>query len=103
MSRTSGRSPAPAGGMGRASIGCRRIMSSSGATKKRERRRPAGVEKTPPAEYDRPLAGLAVRALGYPDPYAPVVGYAGGWPVGYDPESGRAWLTHCYAMVGVGR
>ena len=64
---------------------------------------PAGVVKAPPAEYHRPLAGLDVRPLGYPDSYAPVVGHAGGWPVGYDPESGRAWLTHCYAMVGVGR
>ena len=26
-----------------------------------------------------------------------------GWPVGYDPEEGRAWLTHCYGYVGVGR
>ena len=59
--------------------------------------------KAPPAEYDRPLAGLSVRPLGFPDPYAPMVGHAGGWPVGYDPESGRAWLAHCYAMVGVGR
>ena len=64
---------------------------------------PAGVVKTPPAEYHRPLAGLDVRPLGFPDSYAPLVGHAGGWPVGYDPEEGRAWLTHCYAMVGVGR
>jgi len=64
---------------------------------------PAGVVKLPPAEYDRPLAGLAVRPLGFPDSYAPMVGHSGGWPVGYDPESGRAWLTHCYGYVGVGR
>ena len=64
---------------------------------------PQGVEKTPPAEYDRDLAGLNVRPLGFPDAYAPMVGYADGWPVGYDPDNGRAWLTHCYASVGVGR
>jgi peptidylprolyl isomerase len=64
---------------------------------------PAGVTKTPPAEYDRALEGLSVRPLGYPDSYAPVVGHVGGWPVAYDPERGRAWLTHCYGMVGVGR
>ncbi len=64
---------------------------------------PAGVVKAPPAEYDRPLAGLSVRPLGFPDAYAPMVGHSGGWPVGYDPESGRAWLAHCYGMVGVGR
>ena len=64
---------------------------------------PQGVVKTPPAEYDRPLAGLDIRPLGYPDSYAPMVGHAAGWPVAYDPEAGRAWLTHCYGMVGVGR
>jgi peptidylprolyl isomerase len=64
---------------------------------------PPGVVKAPPAESDRPLAGLDVRPLGYPDSYAPIAGYAGGWPIGYDPQSGRAWLTHCYATVGVGR
>jgi peptidylprolyl isomerase len=64
---------------------------------------PAGVVKTPPAEYTRPIAGLPIRPLGYPDPYAPMVGHAGGWPVAYDPRSGQASLAHCYAMVGVGR
>ncbi len=64
---------------------------------------PRSVAKSPPAEYDRPLAGLDPRPLGYPDSYAPMAGYSGGWPIGYDPERGRAWLAHCYAMVGVGR
>lgn len=64
---------------------------------------PSGVVELPPAEYHRPLTGLAVRPLGYPDSYAPMVGHAGGWPVAYDPEAGRAWLPHCYGMVGVAR
>ncbi len=64
---------------------------------------PEGVVRTPPAEYDRALAGLDPRPLGFPDSYAPVAGHAGGWPVAWDPDSGRAWLTHCYASVGVGR
>ena len=64
---------------------------------------PAGVVKSPPAEYRRPIAGLNIRPLGYPDSYAPMVGHAGGWPVGYDPQTGEASLAHCYAMVGVGR
>jgi len=64
---------------------------------------PGGIVKRPPAEYDRSLAGLAPRPLGYPDSYAPLAGHADGWPVGYDSELGRAWLTHCYGMVGAGR
>jgi peptidylprolyl isomerase len=64
---------------------------------------PAGVVKQPPHEYHRPLAGLDIRPFGYPDSYAPMVGHADGWPVAYDPEAGRAWLTHCYSSVGVGR
>jgi peptidylprolyl isomerase len=64
---------------------------------------PAGIVRQPPAEYYRDLAGLQVRPLGFPDSYAPMVGHANGWPVGYDPEQGRAWLTHCYSYVGVGR
>ncbi len=64
---------------------------------------PQGVTPNPPAEYHRALSGLTVRPLGFPDSYAPMVGHAGGWPIGYDPARGRAWLTHCYASVGVGR
>lgn len=64
---------------------------------------PEGVVRRPPAEYERPLAGLAPRPLGYPDSYAPLSGHVGGWPIGWDPERGMAWLTHCYASVGVGR
>jgi peptidylprolyl isomerase len=64
---------------------------------------PKGVVAKPPAEYWRPLRGLAVRPLGYADSYAPAAGFAGGWPIGYSPKAGSANLTHCYGYVGVGR
>jgi peptidylprolyl isomerase len=64
---------------------------------------PGGVVAAPPAEYERALAGLSVRPLGYPDSYAPRTGHVDGWPVAWDPARGMAWLTHCYASVGVGR
>ena len=64
---------------------------------------PAGIVARPPAEYERPLAGLVVRPLGYPDSYAPMAGHADGWPIAWDPARNSAWLTHCYASVGVGR
>lgn len=64
---------------------------------------PAGVVAQPAPEYERTTRGLAIRPLGMPDGYAPRVGHVNGWPVGYDPRRGMAWLTHCYATVGVGR
>ncbi len=64
---------------------------------------PDGIVVQPPAEYARPLEGLSVRPLGFPDSYAPMAGHAAGWPVAYDPERGQAWLTHCYGSVGVAR
>jgi peptidylprolyl isomerase len=64
---------------------------------------PQGVVARPPAEYERGSEGLAIRPLGFPDSYAPAAGHVNGWPVAYDPERSSAWLTHCYASVGVGR
>ncbi|WP_414900790.1 peptidylprolyl isomerase [Sphingomonas flavalba] len=63
---------------------------------------PAAVQPTPPAEYQRPLAGTGFRPLGFPDAYARQTGHAGGWPVATDGK-GNGWLVHCYGMVGVGR
>jgi peptidylprolyl isomerase len=64
---------------------------------------PEGVVAQPAPEYERSTAGLAIRPLGFPDSYAPMVGHVDGWPVGYDPRRRMAWLTHCYGSVGVGR
>jgi peptidylprolyl isomerase len=64
---------------------------------------PQGVVQRPPAEYERPLAGLQVLDIPYPDSYAGTVGYADSWPVAIDRTAGLAWLPHCYGTVGVGR
>jgi peptidylprolyl isomerase len=62
----------------------------------------AAVVAKPPAEYDRPAAGLPIRWLPDRDAYAARTGVAGVFPVAVG-EDGRAWLTHCYGAVGVGR
>jgi peptidylprolyl isomerase len=62
---------------------------------------PAAVAPNPPREVDRPLAGLNARFTNWRDGYAARVGYAGGRSIASDGT--RAWLTHCYGMVGVGR
>jgi len=54
-----------------------------------------------PAEFDRPREGLTITALPDPDSYAAQTGVVDGFPVGFDGE--RAWLAHCYGMVGAGR
>lgn len=62
---------------------------------------PPGLGVAPASDYDRSLEGLGFRPLGFPDPYAPMTGHAGGWPVASD--GAHAWLPHCFGMVGVGR
>jgi peptidylprolyl isomerase len=67
-------------------------------------RKPVGAaQKTLGAEFERPLRGLAIVKLQDPDTYAPETGFIDGFPVAADPGMGRAWLAHCYGMVGAGR
>ncbi|HET6545719.1 MAG TPA: peptidylprolyl isomerase [Rhodanobacteraceae bacterium] len=56
-----------------------------------------------PAEFTRPLARLPFTRLPDGDVFAPEVGFSNGMPMARDPARGRAWLAHCYGMVGVGR
>jgi len=64
--------------------------------------RGAALEQLP-AEFDRALQGLAWTGLADGDVYAPQVGWVDGFPAARDPATGRAWLAHCYGMVGAGR
>jgi cyclophilin family peptidyl-prolyl cis-trans isomerase len=61
------------------------------------------AHRTLPAEFERPLRGLALTRLSDPDTYAPEIGFIDGFPAAADPATGRAWLVHCYGMVGAGR
>lgn len=54
-------------------------------------------------EFTRTTKGLPFVALPDKDVYAPQVGFVDGFPVGRDLGQGKAWLLHCYGMVGVGR
>lgn len=55
------------------------------------------------AEFERSSRGLSFMPLAEPDTYAPEVGFSDGFPAAIDPKLGRAWLIHCYGMVGAGR
>ncbi|WP_397532913.1 peptidylprolyl isomerase [Roseateles sp.] len=69
----------------------------------RARALPAAASAKLPAEFSAALAGLPFTALKETDGWAPVNGYVDAFPVGADPKTGRAWLAHCYGMVGAGR
>jgi peptidylprolyl isomerase len=67
-------------------------------------KKPVGAaQRTLGAEFERPLRGLSITKLQDPDTYAPETGFVDGFPVAADPAMGRAWLAHCYGMVGAGR
>ncbi len=68
---------------------------------------PAGASPKLPAEFSVPISAVG-KAAGFTrlpdaDGWAPRTGFAEGMPVAADPKTGKAWLTHCYGMVGAGR
>jgi cyclophilin family peptidyl-prolyl cis-trans isomerase len=67
---------------------------------------PPAAKAKLPAEFDTALAGLDFQALAETDGWTPVSGFVDGFQVGADPgktQVGRAWLAHCYGVVGAGR
>ena len=67
-------------------------------------KRPIGnAQRTLAAEFERTARGLPFTPLVDPDTYAPEVGFSDGFPMARDPKLNRAWLVHCYGMVGAGR
>ena len=68
-------------------------------------KKPIGsAKKTIPPEFTRAISpDLPFVPLPDRDVYAAQTGYSGGFPAARDPATGRAWLVHCYASVGVGR
>lgn len=65
---------------------------------------PEGGQLTLAAEFTRPDSqDLQFVALPDADGYAPQTGFSAGFPVARDPATGRAWMTHCYGTLGVGR
>jgi len=68
---------------------------------------PAGASPKLPAEFSVPIDRIGKTAgftrLPDVDGWAPRTGFAEGFPVAADPKTGKAWLAHCYGMVGAGR
>lgn len=69
-----------------------------------EKRSVGSATPTLMAEFTRPITrDLPFTRLPDGDGYAPQVGFSGGFWAARDPKKGKAWLAHCYGMLGVGR
>jgi len=69
-----------------------------------ESKRPIRTGKrTLPAEFVIPARTAPFIKLPDRDTYAAEVGFSNTFPAARDISTGRAWLVHCYGMVGVGR
>ena len=64
---------------------------------------PAGTKRHLPAEFTRDAAGARFDKLPDVDGWAPEVGFIDGFPAARDPKAGKAWLAHCYGILGAGR
>ena len=64
---------------------------------------PAGTKTHLPAEFTRDAKGARFDKLPDRDGYAPEVGFIDGFPAARDPKAGKAWMAHCYGMLGAGR
>ena len=56
-----------------------------------------------PAEFERDAAGLDFDLLPDADGWAPQAGFADGFAAGREGAGGKAWMAHCYGVVGAGR
>jgi len=61
------------------------------------------AKKTIAPEFTREARGFGFVKLPDPDTYAPEAGFSAGFAAARDPKANRAWLVHCYGVVGVGR
>jgi cyclophilin family peptidyl-prolyl cis-trans isomerase len=59
------------------------------------------AKETLAAEFERSLDGIEIVTIKSRDAYADIVGFSDGFPAGSDGT--KAWLAHCYGMVGVAR
>lgn len=72
--------------------------------KEKEKLKPLGTALAElPAEFAIPFKGLPITKFTDPDGWAPVSGFVDGMPVAADPAKNKAWLAHCYGMVGAAR
>ena len=80
------------------------VVQWGDAAEDEKQNKPLGSAKAKlPAEFERASKGVKFNRLPDRDGWAPQVGFADGFPAARDPQSGKAWLEHCYGAIGEGR
>lgn len=72
--------------------------------KEKDKLKPLGTALAElPAEFSIPYKGLPLTRFTDPDGWASVSGFVDGMPVAADPSKNKAWIAHCYGVVGAAR
>lgn len=74
-----------------------------GDDKGKTRPLPAGAQEKIPAEFSTALPPLPFTPLTETDGWSETNGFVDGFPVAADRTKGRAWIAHCYGVIGAGR
>jgi len=61
------------------------------------------AKRTLPPEFSISDKDVKITRLKDRDVWAPVTGFVDGFPVAADPKTHRAWIAHCYGVIGAGR
>ena len=70
----------------------------------KDKAKPLGAAKAHiPAEFSISPKGLPLTKLADPDGWAQESGFVDGMPVAADPAKDKAWIPHCYGVIGAGR
>jgi len=70
----------------------------------KDKAKPLGAAKAHiPAEFSISPKGLPLTKLVDPDGWAQESGFVDGMPVAADPAKDKAWIPHCYGVIGAGR
>lgn len=79
------------------------VPADESATGKETARSTGSAQSKLPMEFTIAANDLKLTPLRDADGWAAQSGFIDGFPVALDPAEDKAWLPHCYGMVGAGR
>lgn len=69
----------------------------------KEKPLPDAAKAKIPAEFSTGFSSLPFTPLVETDGWAPINGFVDGFPVAADRAKNKAWIAHCYGVIGAGR